>query len=802
MAWKPRSLTSYSSDELEKVGQHSPAFQRYQQILTKTSKDFSSELRLFRINAWCELVAEIFIHNTASDLICHYWSEIADEIVERAWKENELDNKALACFALGKLGSKELNLSSDIDLVIISQNPCPKEVENNIRIFTKDLTDVTEFGFCFRVDYDLRPGGRFAPLVPSLSRTEDHYWNEGRTWERLALVRSRAVCGNNELIQDIENIFQPFTYRKYINYSLFEDLKGLRSDIFQYRPKTGDDSIHLKLMDGGIRDIELFIHALQVIHGGRVTDVRKTGTPEAIDALIDSQCGDPEDLKYLKELYWQLRDAENRSQAKEDSQTHKMSKADDPNLFDRLNKETDKAADIVSEILGKVQKSSGLPHGEEAQNNWLNELGFEESAIQNQWPDLLNLTAKSTRFTHDEEARQSVLKLFAEKLSKGIDPNLGLHYLCDFFKAVRAKSSFFSLFLHEPKLIDDLAGLFATSPALSQVFVNRPELLDSFVFNLKDSPTEDPQERLEQLFEDKLLADVRYSMEFLRTKKVDSLEASLSELADETFEGLMKLLKEDIPSDVDVLKMGKWAGCELGMKSDLDMVLLTKEQPSDSDYKFARRLISRVTESHRGGHFYQIDFRLRPTGSAGPLIMSESNLLSYLENNAESWERQSYLRSRFRPELISEIRRIIYKRKFSNENLKELKDIREKLYKVHNNKLDLKYQPGGLLDIEFSTQIAAIQNNAEFKTPSTRNMLISMGENDLAQSYVKLRKIEQSLHLLTQRGVSIMESEGNELSRLSKVLETDANELYTQTESLMTENSVKLKNLDPIWSSD
>ena len=793
---------SFSADKLSTLGELSPAFLRYQGILEKTPTSFSEKIRHQRLSSWCDLVADIFLDNQRPEIICRQWSSIADNIIQETWKHHGLDKKSLACFALGKLGSQELNLSSDIDLIIVSENPCPKETELKIRSFTKDITEVTDFGFCFRVDYDLRPGGRFSPLIPSFSRAEDHYWTQGQTWERLALVRARPICGEPNLVSQVADLFQSFTYRKYINYSLFEDLKSLRSDIFQFRPLEKPDLLHLKLMNGGIRDIELFVHALQVIHGGRVLSVRPTSTSAAIDSLIESQCGDADDLRFLKDLYWGLRDAENRAQAAEDTQTHSMKKDYSPELYSRLRKDADRASNIVSEILGAEQKSAALPHSDEEQKSWLTKLGFNENSVQQQWPALIKLTARSSRYAHDEQARQRVLKLFIERLAKGIDPDLGLSYLYDFIKSVRAKSSFFSLFIHEQKLVDDLANLFSTSPTLSQIFVNRPELLDSFVFNISESTSSDPQEALEELFEKKLLADVRYSMEFLATLRVEGLTRSLSNLADQVFNDLLNQLKKECPSSVEVLKMGKWAGSELGLKSDLDLVLVSPDKVTDLDYKLARRLISRVTENHRGGHFYQIDLRLRPTGNAGPLILSESQLLDYLKKKAEPWEKQSYLRSRFSGDLDHKIHEILLNTPFNNNELSTLKDIRQKLYKNSSEHIDLKFQPGGLLDIEFAAQIAVIQQGASIKSPRTVDLLEAAGANDLAQSYQQLRQLEQSLHLLTQRGASLMENRGNELLRLSRVLNKEPDELYKSTLEKLKHNSERLKDLDPIWSTD
>src|SRR5690606_4306300 len=161
---------------------------------------------------------------------------------------------------LGKLGANELNLSSDIDLMIVTEEMPRQEQFRAARQFVARLSEGGPSGFCFRVDLDLRPGGQFSPLSCSATQLQDYYWSLGETWERLALVRFRAVCGEKATIQQVEDIVRRYCYRKHLDYGLLEDLKKLRSQIHHHHFNA--KAVNLKLVPGGIRDIELFVHAL------------------------------------------------------------------------------------------------------------------------------------------------------------------------------------------------------------------------------------------------------------------------------------------------------------------------------------------------------------------------------------------------------------------------------------------------------------------------------------------------------------------------------------------------------------
>ena len=274
-------IEGYSERELAEAASW-PAVRRALGILERAPIDESSGLRLARHRAWVDAALAIRFERATPEAVCRAWSDAADAIVREAWI---VAGAPCAVFALGKLGARELNLSSDIDLIYARDDGGDPPLRE-LREFQRLLGEQTEFGFCFRVDVTIRPGGAAAPLAPTLSQFENHYGYHGEMWERLALIRLRAIAGPAGLVSQIEEFARKFSYRRHLDYTVLDDLNALRSRIRAERPDRGLNEFHLKLGRGGIRELELFTHALQAMRGGRDPTLRTGSTSEALAALF------------------------------------------------------------------------------------------------------------------------------------------------------------------------------------------------------------------------------------------------------------------------------------------------------------------------------------------------------------------------------------------------------------------------------------------------------------------------------------------------------------------------------------
>ncbi|MFM2329360.1 MAG: hypothetical protein RLZZ494_1463, partial [Pseudomonadota bacterium] len=247
---------------------------------------------------------------------------------------------------MGKLGARELNVSSDIDLIYVyeedghTHGPRPVTAHEYFALVAKRLYaligDVTEDGFVFRVDLALRPNGNSGPPVVSLAMLEEYFLVQGREWERFAWLKSRVVApragvDSGRTLQ-LRSLVTPFVYRRYLDYGVFEGLRNLHRKIREEaqrraagRPERAND---VKLSRGGIREIEFIVQLLQVARGGHFPEIRTRSTLRALDKLAARGLMKPETAQALADGYVFLRQVEHRIQFLDDQQTHLLPTGD------------------------------------------------------------------------------------------------------------------------------------------------------------------------------------------------------------------------------------------------------------------------------------------------------------------------------------------------------------------------------------------------------------------------------------------------------------------------------------------
>ena len=247
---------------------------------------------------------------------------------------------------MGKLGARELNVSSDIDLIYVYEEdgqtagPLPVSAHEYFSLVAKKLYaligDVTEDGFVFRVDLALRPNGNSGPPVVSLAMLEEYFLVQGREWERFAWLKSRVVAPRDSVASgralQLRSLVTPFVYRRYLDYGVFEGLRQLHRKIREEaqrraagRPERAND---VKLSRGGIREIEFIVQLLQVARGGQFPEIRTRSTLKALDKLAAGGLMKPETAQALGAAYVFLRQVEHRIQYLDDQQTHLLPTAD------------------------------------------------------------------------------------------------------------------------------------------------------------------------------------------------------------------------------------------------------------------------------------------------------------------------------------------------------------------------------------------------------------------------------------------------------------------------------------------
>lgn len=760
------------------------------------SPSIDEQLRIARNEIWSRCAESAKSNSESAQNICLEWSLAADQLLTKAFVHCFGDGK-IALFALGKLGSLELNLSSDVDVLFVAEDSSAISL-SGLRKFQKILTERTSQGFVFRVDFDLRPGGKQGPLIPTLDQFRDFYGNYGETWERLAFVRLRPLCGDTSVQTEVMSFANKFSFRRHLDFTLLEDLKTLRSKIQgHYWSRTQENVIDLKLGIGGIRDVELFAHALLVIHGGRDPNLQIRSTTEAFKLLEEKQLLPSAEAQFLIAHYWNLRTLENYVQALHDEQTHLLRLNEvHPDFVMRtlstLSSDMKRCQHIVGTLLGEVPLT--VPLEEE-----LKKVGLPADDLQEVWQEILGQEVLSRNKGRDELARKAFLVAFLETLQtqKG-DIRRGLLLLRDFIHGTRAKASFFSMLLRERELLTKLAWLFGHSPYLSRILCNRPELLDSFVYRSQNKPSEDMGTLLDELAERRLLSEIINGSEFLEGNKLSILLKNLSSTADTIARTLLVALNKEYPSAVQVLALGKWGGEELGFRSDLDFIFVVPSEPLENDFKVAKRFVTRLTESHRGGQIYSVDMRLRPSGKAGPLVIPEMDLRSYLANEASAWERQAYLKARWVNSDASSLSSEFIQRGLSSEELTELERIRLQLIS-DTSKINLKFSEGGLVDIELALQTHWLLKKVAPASSQTADFFSDWGETGAAllQNYSRLRQIEQMLQLVASESLTELQPNHESFQALALALHTSPEKLLQEATDLLASNIGVLKELDP-----
>ena len=311
----------------------------------KSDSEVLTALRRFKRRETLRIAYGDIVGEQPVDQVTRQISYVADAVVEAALdfaqrhvaakgkKRNGRPpgNVRMVVLALGKLGGLELNYSSDIDLVFLHEtrpDGGPDEAaEFACRVaqeLIRLLTESTDLGFAYRVDMRLRPEGRQSPLSASITRALNYYDSRGRTWERQAYVKARAIAGDLPLGQAFLKKLEPWVYRRYLSLADISGIKSLKRQIERTAESAGVSDRNVKTGRGGIRDIEFVIQFLQLLNGGLLPSVRTGNTLIAIDRLEQAGCLMHQERSRLDENYRFLRNVEHRLQVMFDLQTHEI----------------------------------------------------------------------------------------------------------------------------------------------------------------------------------------------------------------------------------------------------------------------------------------------------------------------------------------------------------------------------------------------------------------------------------------------------------------------------------------------
>jgi glutamate-ammonia-ligase adenylyltransferase len=655
------------SDDLLRVYDAKNFFQQLARLLKGVADEATlhQQLRYFRQREmvriiWRDLAGWANLAETVSDL-----SALADACIQQSltilhpWlaadfgepTNDQGEDQQLIVLGMGKLGAGELNLSSDVDLIFVypddGQTHGGRRSLSNEEFFTRlgrkliqSLDNVTVDGFVFRVDMRLRPFGDSGALAASFGAMEDYYQTQGREWERYAMIKVRPITGSQAAKNELMDLLQPFVYRRYLDYGVFDSLREMKGMIAEQLQHKGMED-NIKLGAGGIREIEFIGQVFQLIYGGRDKPLQQRPILTILDLLAERNCLTAYVVKDLKAAYEFLRRTEHRIQAWADKQTHLLPKDDAGrvriaslmgfNTWDGFVVELVRHRQLVQSHFEQlltspqaddspVQSISLFSSSDEDILKYLQQLGFADpDACLIELTGLLN-NHVCRNLSHTGLVRlQKLLPLLIQAAANVTNANDCLSRLMPLIESIMRRSAYMALLVENPLALSQLIKLCAASPWISSQLTRFPVLLDELLDPRSLYAVPDRQQQ-ESLLTQTLSAanngDLEQQMNLLREfRQAASLHVAaadvtdllplmrvgdqLSELAEALLEQVFKLSwaylveKHGRPpctqsDDINecgftILAYGKLGGLELGYGSDLDLVFIYDDMQNQGD---------------------------------------------------------------------------------------------------------------------------------------------------------------------------------------------------------------------------
>ncbi|MHA6492284.1 bifunctional [glutamate--ammonia ligase]-adenylyl-L-tyrosine phosphorylase/[glutamate--ammonia-ligase] adenylyltransferase [Pseudomonas borbori] len=778
---------------------------------------------------WRDLSRQADLVETCRDL-----SDLADACIDLAYQwlypqccsqfgtplgRRSGEAQHMVILGMGKLGAHELNLSSDIDLIFGypegGETDGVKRPLDNQEFFIrlgqkliKALDAITVDGFVFRTDMRLRPYGSSGSLVFSFNALEQYYQDQGRDWERYAMIKARVVGGDQVAGAHLLEMLRPFVYRRYLDFSAIEALRTMKQLIQQEVRRKGMAE-NIKLGAGGIREVEFIAQAFQLIHGGRDLSLQQRPLLNVLKTLEGQGYLPAAVVDELREGYQFLRYTEHALQAIGDRQTQMLPDNDQDRtrvafimgfdswhaFHERLmhwrgrvdwhfrqviadpDEDLDTAADEV--VGGEWLPLWADVQDEAAACRQLADAGFAEP--QAAWQRLAGLRNGNQVRAMQRLGRERLDAFMPRLLAQAVehdDPDLVLERVLPLIEAVARRSAYLVLLTENPGALQRLLTLCAASPWIAEQIARFPLLLDELLNEgrlfkpplapelaaelrerLMRIPEEDLEQQMEALRHFKLAHRLRVAAsEIAGSLPLMNVSDYLTWLAEAILDQVLALAwrqtvakhgaprrADGSPCDPDfvIVGYGKVGGIELGHGSDLDLVFIHDGDPQgETDgtkpidgaqffNRLGQRIIHLLTAQTNSGQLYEVDMRLRPSGAAGLLVSSLGAFQRYQENEAWTWEHQALVRARVLVgcervgKAFEMVRATVLGRERDLATLRgEVSEMRAKMRDNLGSKttaagtaanafeatapFDLKQDAGGIVDIEFMVQYAAL----------------------------------------------------------------------------------------------
>jgi [glutamine synthetase] adenylyltransferase / [glutamine synthetase]-adenylyl-L-tyrosine phosphorylase len=717
-----------------------------------------------------------------------------DHILREAQRANQLvlpdmanpsEASGYVLIAMGKHGAGELNYSSDIDLIaihdsqraIVTSGIEPAELFTRLtRRIVRLLQSRTADDYVLRVDLRLRPDPSSTPPSVPLAAAYQYYETVGQNWERAAFIKARPVAGDIAMGRRFLDDLAPFVWRRHLDFQAIADLRGLWRDV---RAVHGDDETisgrNVKLGPGGIRECELATQSLQLVFGGRNSQLRGPRTLGMLKALAEAGHLPNQSQRRLTDAYLFLRKIEHRLQMRHDEQTQILPRDEELENFARWSgfassKAFEKAlARHTSQVRAEAEKAFGVreerPRAGVASltTKRLGAMGFRKPAKASrliaQWSS--SAERSSTRAARARQALAALRVDLIEAFAATDDPDAAIAAFDRAFDRIAAPAELFSILAESEPLRRLFATMLGSAPRLAEAIVQRPHLLDIFI-DVRALAQEQTLRRVETRIQARvatarsheealdLLRDAGREEWFLAGARflggnfdAAELGAAYTIVAEASLRVALDITRKGFAAEhglvrgarMAVLAMGRLGSEEMTATSDLDLIVIYDmpkgadlsdgRRPLDPVLYFSRlthRLITAVAAPTSHGMLYDIDMRLRPSGGKGPVALSLSAFADYQMREAETWEHLALTRARpvagdlnFCRQVATTVRRVLAVPRDCAMLARDVAAMRRLVAKEKgdDDAADLKNMRGGLVDIEFCIQFLVVAHAAK-----------------------------------------------------------------------------------------
>ena len=672
-------------------------------------------------------------------------------------EDGEVRECGMSVIALGKLGGRELNYSSDIDLMFvyaangetdgehsISNKEFYKKVANQ---YTELLSTYTSEGLCYRMDLRLRPDGSLGEVCISLDGAKAYYQTRARDWELQMLIKARVAAADPEAGRELLTTVEPLIYSTTLDFSAVEEVSATRERISEKLSKRrlGKSAFDVKLAPGGIRDVEFLVQCLQRLHGGRVPWLRHGGTMLALSRLSQKDLLSAAEFGRLISAYRFLRNLEHRLQFAEDRQTHTLPAS--PRELDLLARKMPSAR-FGSSLFGE---NAG---GENSGKKLVQELNAHLEAVQEiyervihaqrpiyyslppavapqiEGPEVVEPTSSNLIRFLDERAPALALAVSGMQLRRGAGA------FEHFLEKLMPDSSLLVLLNSDLQVARFTLDIFEHSPYFAEELVRVPELIEEFCQLPRPAEQAQPAN-----FDD--ISDLRryFRREMFRIQAASMCQGvpvfetlhQTSSLADTAIAACYQMAVEHIAAShppltpgyqprqqLMVIALGRLGMREFDLASDADLVFVLPDEDHEEHVfwtRVAERIVDLITAYTGSGVMFTVDTRLRPNGSAGALLQSEAAYKEYFARSAEAWEGIAYMKARAvagdterATTFLNELQKVDWRRYGqSGRSKKDLRQMRLRLEKEQGADHPLKAGPRRILRYRFFAAVSTLE---------------------------------------------------------------------------------------------